>query len=175
MYVSVSYAIDVALWIAESLPVSAFGNSQRIMKNMQGDGDDIFSITYQFNNKKIVLNHQSERLRNVRNIIECKALGSMGFMESMYWGKTWIRSNKKSYKGAEHSDLYKRGTMKNIDNLYHAIIHGDHENPTLERGVNSTLTTILGREASKRNELVTWDELISENKRLEVDYKGLVE
>jgi hypothetical protein len=32
-----------------------------------------------------------------------------------------------------------------------------------------------GAEASYRNELITWDQLIRENKKLEVDYKGLVD
>jgi hypothetical protein len=35
------------------------------------------------------------------------------------------------------------------------------------------LTCILGREASRRGELLTMDQVIKENKRLEVDLKGL--
>ena len=37
----------------------------------------------------------------------------------------------------------------------------------------TTLATILGREASERNTKLTWDEVIRENKRLEVDLTGL--
>jgi hypothetical protein len=39
--------------------------------------------------------------------------------------------------------------------------------------VNSTLATILGREAGKRNALVTWDEMIAENHQIEPDLTGL--
>jgi len=35
------------------------------------------------------------------------------------------------------------------------------------------LATILGREAARRNAKVTWDEMIAENKKLEVDLTGL--
>ena len=35
------------------------------------------------------------------------------------------------------------------------------------------LATILGREAARKNTKLTWDEVIKENKRLELDYSGL--
>jgi hypothetical protein len=41
--------------------------------------------------------------------------------------------------------------------------------------VNSTLTTILGREAGARNSLVTWNQLLRENKPVPIDLKGLIE
>jgi hypothetical protein len=39
--------------------------------------------------------------------------------------------------------------------------------------VNSTLATILGREAAGRNTKLTWDEVIRENKGYEIDLTGL--
>lgn len=48
-----------------------------------------------------------------------------------------------------------------------------YDNPTVEPSVNATLTTILGREAAKRNAKLTWGELIKENKILQVDPTGL--
>jgi len=47
------------------------------------------------------------------------------------------------------------------------------DNPTLEPSVNSTLATILGREAAKRKTKLTWDEALRENKKLEVNLTGL--
>jgi hypothetical protein len=39
--------------------------------------------------------------------------------------------------------------------------------------VDGCLTTILGREAAARHGRMTMDELLKENKRLEVDLSGL--
>jgi hypothetical protein len=50
-----------------------------------------------------------------------------------------------------------------------------YDNPTVQPSVNSTLATILGRQAARRNTRVTWDEMIRENEKLEVDFTGLKE
>lgn len=50
-----------------------------------------------------------------------------------------------------------------------------YDNPTAESDVNSTLTTILGREAGRKNRLVTWDDIIAANQKIEPDLTGLRE
>ena len=70
-------------------------------------------------------------------------------------------------------NLYPSGAERNIDTFYKSVTNGIYENPTVEPSVNSTLTTILGREAAERNTKLTWDEVIRENKKLQVDYAGL--
>ncbi|RKY08801.1 MAG: hypothetical protein DRP66_03730 [Planctomycetota bacterium] len=46
----------------------------------------------------------------------------------------------------------------------------NHQNDTLQRSVDSTLATILGREAAIRNGLLTWDEMIKQNKKTQIRY-----
>ena len=53
------------------------------------------------------------------------------------------------------------------------MTNGRSENPTVRRAVDSALTCILGREAASRRIRLTMDDLIKENKRLEVDLTGL--
>ncbi len=77
------------------------------------------------------------------------------------------------YRGGEVINLYPRGAERNIDTFYKCALNGIYENPTVEPSVNATLTTMLGREAAKRNTKLTWDEVIRENKKLEVDLTGL--
>jgi hypothetical protein len=50
-----------------------------------------------------------------------------------------------------------------------------YDNPTAQSGVNSTLTTILGREAGRKNGLVMWDDMIAANEKIEPDLTGLKE
>ena len=60
-------------------------------------------------------------------------------------------------------NLYVDGIRRNLDTFHHSIVNG----------IDSTLATILGREAARRNTKVMWDEMIGENKKLEVDLTGL--
>jgi hypothetical protein len=72
-------------------------------------------------------------------------------------------------------NLYVDGIARNLDTFHKCIVDGLCDNPTVESSVNSTLTTILGREAGARNTVLTMDEVIKENKRLEPNLKGLKE
>jgi len=50
---------------------------------------------------------------------------------------------------------------------------GHFENANVQRAVDGHLTCILGREAAARKTRLTMEELLKENKKLEVDLKGL--
>jgi hypothetical protein len=50
---------------------------------------------------------------------------------------------------------------------------GRFENETARRAIDGVLTCVLGREAAARRTRLTMDELLKENKRLEVDLTGL--
>jgi len=84
-----------------------------------------------------------------------------------------VRGNKGGYQGGEARNLYNNGIKRNLDAFHQNIVNGVYHNPTVEPSVNATLTCILGREAAKRNTRLTWDELIKENKKIEVDLTGL--
>ncbi|MHC4335492.1 MAG: hypothetical protein ACYSUV_17340 [Planctomycetota bacterium] len=83
--------------------------------------------------------------------------------------------NKTGYRGGKVEDLYRQGAVRNIAAFHKSIINKVCDNPTLEPSINSTLATILGRQAAKRNTKVTWDEMIKENETIEVDFTGLKE
>jgi hypothetical protein len=70
-------------------------------------------------------------------------------------------------------NLYHDGIVRNIATFYKNVTDGRSENPTVRRAVDSALTCILGREAASRRIRLTMDDLIKENKRLEVDLTGL--
>lgn len=167
------HAIDVALWIAGCAPVSAMGSSRIARQNPHGDSHDVFSVTYEFANG-LILNHRGEHLKNRSEFrCECLAQGQDGYLETSYTGRVRILGNRGGYRGGDVVDLYPRGAERNIDTFHKSIVNGIYDNPTVEPSVNATLATILGREAAKRNTKLTWDEVIRENKRLEVDLTGL--
>jgi hypothetical protein len=88
--------------------------------------------------------------------------------------KTWIHSNQRSYNGGVVENLYEDGARRNIETFYDNIVHGICDNVTVEPSINSTLTTILGREAGKRPEKLTLKQLLKENTELSVDTTGLI-
>ena len=65
------------------------------------------------------------------------------------------------------------GAKANIAEFYRCVTEGQFDNATAHRSVDSHLTAILGREAMARKTWLTMDELIKENKKLEVNLRGL--
>jgi len=90
-----------------------------------------------------------------------------------YSGKVFVRGGKKHYVGNVSKSIYKDGAERNVADFYRNITEGHFENATAKRAVDGTLTGILGREAAARHGRMTMDELLKENKKLEVDLTGL--
>jgi len=168
------HAIDAALWIADEVPVSASGSAAVVRPEPHGSTQDIYSVTYRFKGDRLIVNHTGEHFKNLNSRIGyCDVYGQDGYMEARYSEKSWIRSNKGGYKGGEKPDIYRWGAQENIRIFHQSITGGVFDNPTVEASVNSTLVSILGREAATAHTTVTMDELIRQNKKLEPDLSGL--
>jgi len=166
------HAMDVALWIVGQRPVRAMGCGEVSNPEAHGNALRVYSISYQFENG-VIINHHGEQLPNIISRIDCHAYGIKGYVETSYGGRVWIRSNIKAYAGGECNDLYGAGMHRNVDTFHKSITEGIYDNPTVEPSVDVTLATILGREAARRKTVLTWDELLKENMKLEVNLKGL--
>jgi len=167
------HAVDAALWLAGARPTIAMGASRVVNTAHHGNTRDVYSITYQYPDG-LIHNHRGEHLRNTHEFLcRCTAFGDAGYAEIGYMGKAWARGNKGGYPGGEVQNLYVAGIARNLDKFAAAIRDNNTENDTLQRSVESTLAVILGREAAMRNTLLTWDELIRENKQLHFETKGL--
>lgn len=167
------HAIDVALWIAGDKPVSAVGASNITRANAHGDSHDVYSLTYEFPNG-LLLNHRGEHLANRNGFhCDCTAYCQAGYLDTAYAGEVKIRGNSAGWRGGEVKELYPAGARRNIAAFHDAVLKGDCANATVEPSINATLATILGREAGERRERVTWDQMISEARRVEPDLTGL--
>jgi predicted dehydrogenase len=169
------HAIDLALWIAKAKPKSATGCARTGRPEPHGDTCDVYSITYQFEDG-LILNHRGEHINNTHGFAcNCFAFGQYGYMEADYEGKAWVRGNKGGYRGGEVKSLYVDGISRNLDTFHKNITEDIYDNPTVQSSVDSTLATILGSEAGRRNTMLTMDEVIRENKKIETNLKGLKE
>jgi len=167
------HAVDVALWIASAHPTSATGSSRTARREPHGDSADVYSVTYRFENG-LILNHRGEHIRNTHGFqCNCFAFGQDGYMETNYAGKVWVRGNRGGYRGGEVTNLYNEGIAGNLDAFHKSIVNGVYDNPTVAPSVDSTLATILGREAAQRNTMLTWRQMIKENRKVELNLTGL--
>jgi predicted dehydrogenase len=167
------HGLDVGLWIAGQMPVSALGASRIVRADPHGDTHDVYSLTYEFANGAL-LNYRGEYLRNRSGYrCDCTAQGRSGILETSYTTRVRILANAGGWRGGDVVNLYVAGAERNIDTFHKSVTGGLYDNPTLDPGVNATLTAILGREAARRRTKLTLDEVLRENRRLTPDLTGL--
>ena len=167
------HTLDVASWIMGKPPLSAYGTGGRKYRTV-GSCYDTFSIVYQYADAVGVtfssrqFNGEGTRPEGIRN----RMFGTEGVLETEYGGQVLIRG-KHFYRGGETPTIYEQGAVTNIATFHKSIVDGDFTNPTVPESVRSTLVTILGRTAAYKNAVVTWDEILKSDERLEPDLKGL--
>jgi len=166
------HSIDAALWVLGRRPVAAMGASQIARPDPHGDAHDVCSVIYEYADG-LVHNHFGQALRNQQSsALTCTIHGQKGFGTLEYWKKVEFRSDESTYRGAVEN-LYEAGPARNIDTFYRNIIDGHFANDTVARAVDSALTCILGREAAARGTRLTMEQILVENKSLEVNLAGL--
>ena len=166
------HAIDAAIWAIGQRPVAASGFSRICRANPHGDSRDVCSVVFKYANG-IVHNHFGQALKNnTDGKIRCDVYGQSANACIYYSGKSYVRGGKGHCSG-DVKNLYLAGAKRNIAAFYSNVVEGNYSNDTLQRSVDGVLATILGREAAARGSVLTMDELIKENKRLEVDLSGL--
>ena len=170
------HAIDAVIWALGRRPISAYSRGGRCRANPHGDSLDTYFVTYALADG-LTWNHHSavgpthDWLK--QGSLEGSIQGSQAAARLAYWGKAYVRGGPKHFGGGAVADLYPAGAKRNIATFYQNVLVGNCGNETAQRSVDSTLTCILGREATRRGGFLTMDELINENKRLEVDLSGL--
>jgi len=170
------HAVDVGLWMAGGqTPVSASGAGAVCRDKPHGDTLDVYSLTYNFKNG-LVMNHRGEHLRNSTFFAsDCLAHCQRGYLNTQYTGQVRMIGRGVKFNGGKVVGLYGNGAKRNVAAFHNNIVKGITDNPTVKPSVDVTLTTILGREAAKRRTQLTWDQIIKENKKLEVDLTGMKE
>lgn len=169
------HAVDVALWVADRLPVSAMGASRAARPTPHGDTRDVYSITYRFEDG-LVWNHRGEHVPNLWPFTcNCTAYGQGAYFEGDYSGETqtWVRGGKMAYRGGQIKGLYNSGIQANLDIFHKSITEGVYDNPTVEPSVASTLACILGRDAAHDGRTLTWTDMMKAAKRIEPNLTGL--
>ena len=167
------HIIDGVTWITGKRPVAACGRSRICRPNPHGDRTDCSSVLYEYDDG-VVWNHATNALPNNCDLPDLTAsfYGNQATARIQYSGKTYVRGGPKHYVGTIGS-VYDDGVVRNVAEFYRCITEGHFENPTAKRAVDGTLAAILGREAAARGRSLTMEEVIRENRKLEVDLTDL--
>jgi hypothetical protein len=91
-----------------------------------------------------------------------------GLVDTHYFGQVAVKT-KETRSAGDVGNLYMDGATANIAAFHQSITKGDYSNPTVAESVRSNLTTILGRTAAYREELVTWDQMMKKREKWVAD------
>jgi myo-inositol 2-dehydrogenase / D-chiro-inositol 1-dehydrogenase len=167
------HAIDAALWIVGQRPVAAMGASRTCRTDPHGDTADVTTVVFEYADG-LVHEHSGVGLPNgSEGEISCTLDGQVGHATVNYWHNAHFHRRGAKPFTAEVVDLYAAGAKRNIATFYETVIAGRFENPTVRRAVDGCLTCILGREAAARHGRLTMEDLLKENRRIELDLSGL--
>ncbi len=167
------HALDAALWITGRRPVAATGRSAVTRPDPHGDARDVCSLVYEYENG-IIHNHYGQNLKNnAAGELSVAAYGTEANALVNYWGRAFLKGGTQHFGGGEVANLYQAGAQRNIAQFHQAMVAGDCANGTLERSVDGVLTCLLGMEAAERGTRLTMTELLRENRRRDVDLRGL--
>jgi predicted dehydrogenase len=164
------HALEAALWVTGQRPVSAIGKSRICRIEPHGDMNDVTEVIYEFADG-LVLNHCGQALKNNSpERLTCSVFGQSACAEINYWGKSFLKGGPKHFGGGPVDG---DGPKRSVAAFHKAVTENDFSNPTVKRAVDATVTAILGREAAARGAKLTMDELLKENKKLELNLAGL--
>jgi len=169
------HTLDVANWIMNQPPESAYGTGGQKVRDF-GTCWDTFSVVFQYPDNVGVtfssrqFNGHGTQPEGIRN----RMFGSKGVLETKYGGQVLVRGEN-FYRGGSTPTIYKQGAVNNIATFHTSIQNSDCSNPTVAASVRSNLLTILGRTAAYERRIVTWDEILQSDEKLDANLKGLKE
>ena len=164
------HALDVASWMLDAEPLRAYGTGSR-RRAFIGNCWDNFACIFYYPND-VVVSFNSRQAGFGYDDILCRVYGTEGTVDTHYAGKVWMHA-RDFHSDGDSGNLYQDGAVANITTFHDDLVKGEFSNSTVEPGVRSNLTTILGRMAAYKNTVVSWSEMMKANERLVPDLKGL--
>ena len=163
------HVLDVANWFLGATPLKAQGTGGRKVRTDVGDCWDHFVITYWYPGDVLASFSSTQCIAGFGDL-GVRLHGSLGTVDSHYGGEVKIRGQKEGWRGGSTASIYRDGAVANILAFHKSIAEGKPLNNAHE-SANSTLTSILGREAAYSGQTVSWEEMLKANRRLDARLK----
>jgi predicted dehydrogenase len=165
------HSLDVATWVINADPILARGLGGHKVRPANSIYDH-FAVQYSFPGELVLSFTCIQSIPFVKDEIRVRAFGSDGIFDADYYTGVMMRGKEDGVRSSV-GDLYRDGTVVNINEFHDDILKGNYSNPTVAPSVRSNLTAILGREAAYKGAEMTWNELLKQNQKLQPNLKGL--
>ena len=159
------HVLDVTNWLLKATPVKAQGTGGRKARVDVGDCWDHFIVTYWYPGD-VLVDFSGTQFSVQYGDLCVRLYGDKGTCETHYGGLVNIRAKTGGYRGGQTNSIYKDGAVTNISNFCDSIATGKLLN-NAEEAANSTLTGVLGRIAAYGGKMVTWDQMMQANEKLD--------
>lgn len=167
------HVIDVGNWLLQAHPLKAAGAGGRADWSgtkyaTNNDAWDHFVVTFWYPNN-VQASFSSNQLTNSFGDLCVRCFGIKGCADTHYNGLIRI-TGENAWTGTQRDDTFRQGAINNVKTFIESIRDGKAIN-NAEQSVESTLTAILGRMAAYHQRVITWDEMMRSNERLEANLK----
>lgn len=172
------HSVDVMVRLMNAAPVKVSGHGGRKGRVDVGDCWDHFALLYEFPGG-VPWTYTSRQFDpgGVPGGMRNHLVGSKGAFLAQFGGDVMIRGGKDVFwRGGKNPDIYKTGTDANIAKFASAVLGGDKTEVfgTVPQAARSTLAAIMGRNAAWSATPLTWDDMMKDTTRLEVDPSTLL-
>jgi predicted dehydrogenase len=165
------HSLDVATWVINADPILARGLGGHKVRPANSIYDH-FAVQYSFPGELVLSFTCIQSIPFVKDEIRVRAFGSDGIFDADYYTGVMMRGKEDGVRSSV-GDLYRDGTVVNINEFHDDIVKGNFSNSTVAPSVRSNLTAILGREAAYSGGELTWDALLKKTEKLQPNLKGL--
>ena len=165
------HSLDVATWVINADPIRARGAGGHKVRPPNSIYDH-FAVQYLFPGDLVMSFTCIQSIPFVKDEIRVRAFGADGIFDADYYTGVMMRGKEEGVR-SNVGDLYKDGTVVNINEFHDDILKGNVANSTVAPSVRSNLTAILGREAGYKGGELTWQALLEKNEKLQPNLKGL--
>jgi myo-inositol 2-dehydrogenase/D-chiro-inositol 1-dehydrogenase len=162
------HVLDVCNWYLQAHPLKAGGTGGRKARTDIGDCWDHFIAIYWYPNDVKIAFSSSQFLEGFDDMC-MRVYGTRGTVDSHYGGRVTI-TGRSPWEGGDTANIYADGAITNVKNFVKSIETGEYLN-NAQVSVESNLTSILGRMAAYRENLVTWDGMMRANEKLETEIR----
>lgn len=162
--------IDVANWVKNKYPVSAYGAGSRFLRTGKDYGEifDNHSVEFVYDDGTVI-SSQCRHFTGGANRVDESFQGTKGriFLDSGNRGKIWDYKGKilVNYEGKNDANPY----QTEHDELFAAITANQYKFADAENAAKSTMTAIMGRYASYSGDVIKWDDALNSNINLMPD------
>lgn len=154
--------IDVANWIKNKYPVSAYGAGSRFLRTGKDYGEiyDNHSVEFVYDDGATIMS-QCRHFTGGKNRIDETFQGTKGrvYLGANNGGKIWDHKGKVifEYEGKGDPNPY----QTEHDELFAAVADNKFKFADAEHAAKSTLTALMGRYATYSGKTITWDEALN--------------